>query len=228
MSQDKVEAVERALTILNAFAADKPELTLAELAAATGFYKSTILRLAGSLERFGYLIRREDGTFRLGSSPWRLGSIYRHQFNLGDAIRPELRRLAEATGETASFYVREKDVRVCLFRHNSLQAARHHLDEGAQLPMDAGASAHVLLAFSGTKSGKAKSVQEQGYAVSLGERDPHVAAVAVPVFDIAHRFRGALATSGLITRFDEKKRRAALTELQTSAHRLGKLLPATE
>ena len=212
MSQDKVEAVERALTILNAFAADKPELTLAELAAATGFYKSTILRLAGSLERFGYLIRREDGTFRLGPSLWRLGSIYRQQFNLGDAIRPELRRLVEATGETASFYVREKDVRVCLFRHNSPQAARHHLDEGAQLPMDAGASAHVLLAFSG----------------SLGERDPHVAAVAVPVFDIAHRFRGALAISGLITRFDERKRRAALTELQASAHRLGKLLPATE
>ena len=65
MGQDKVEAVERALTILNAFAADKPELTLAELAVATGFYKSTILRLAGSLERFGYLIRRADGTFRL-------------------------------------------------------------------------------------------------------------------------------------------------------------------
>ncbi len=233
MSQDKVEAVERALTILNAFAADKSELTLAEIALATGFYKSTILRLAGSLERFGYLIRREDGTFRLGPSLWRLGSIYRHGFNLGDVIRPELRRLVEATGETASFYVREKEVRVCLFRHNSPQAARHHLDEGAQLPMDAGASAHVLLAFSDAKSAKPKSakansVQDQGYAVSLGERDPHVAAVAVPVFDTASRFRGALAISGLIARFDEKERRAALTELLASANRLGALLPANE
>jgi DNA-binding IclR family transcriptional regulator len=228
MSQDKVAAVERALTILNAFKADKPQMALAEVASATGFYKSTILRLAGSLERYGYLIRQQDGLFRLGPSLWRLGSIYRHGFNLGDVIRPELGRLVEATGETASFYVREKEARVCLFRHNSPQAARHHLDEGAQLPMDAGASAHVLRAFSDAKGAKTRIVKDQGYAISLGERDPHVAAVAVPVFDIASRFRGALAISGLITRFDEKERRAALVELTASAQRLGAVLPATE
>src|SRR5215813_14372052 len=130
MSQDKVEAVERALSILDAFATERPRLTLAELAAATGFYKSTILRLAGSLERFGYLIREERGAFRLGPALWRLGSIYRTGFHLGEAIRPELRRLVEATGETASFYIREGESRVCLFRHNSPQSARHHLDEG--------------------------------------------------------------------------------------------------
>jgi len=75
MSNDKVEAVERALAILDAFHADKPAMTLGELAAATGFYKSTILRLAGSLERRGYLVREESGAFRLGPAPWRLGSI---------------------------------------------------------------------------------------------------------------------------------------------------------
>ena len=61
MSKDKVEAVERALAVLNAFHADKPAMTLGEIASATGFYKSTILRLAGSLERLGYLIREERG-----------------------------------------------------------------------------------------------------------------------------------------------------------------------
>jgi DNA-binding IclR family transcriptional regulator len=228
MSSDKVEAVERALVILDAFHPDKPAMSLAELAAATGFYKSTILRLAGSLERFGYLRREEGSVFRLGPAPWRLGSIYRAGFNLGDAIRPELSRLAEATGETASFYVREGPSRVCLFRHNSPQAARHHLDEGAALPMTAGASAHVLLAYSDGKAAKAKAVQERGYDISLGERDPQVAAVSVPVFDLAGRFRGALAVSGLIGRFKEKARQAALTELRASAERLRALIPATD
>ena len=138
MSNDRVEAVERALAILDAFRADRPAMTLSEIAAATGFYKSTILRLAGSLERLGYLIREENGVFRLGPAPWRLGSIYRAGFNLGDAIRPQLRRLVEATGETASFYVREGQTRVCLFRHNSPHSARHHLDEGTELPLTAG------------------------------------------------------------------------------------------
>jgi len=229
MSKDKVEAVERALAVLNAFHADQPTMTLGEIASATGFYKSTILRLAGSLERLGYLIRDERGVFRLGPALWRLGSIYRAGFNLGEAIRPELRNLVEATGETASFYIREGQSRVCLFRHNSPQSARHHLDEGAELPLNAGASAHVLLAFSnGAKGPKAKAVQQRGYYISLGERDPQVAAVAVPVFDLAGEFRGALAISGLIGRFKEKARQAALAELSASADRLRTMLPARE
>ena len=228
MSTDKVEAVERALAVLDAFHADRAEMTLGDIAAATGFYKSTILRLAGSLERLGYLNRAESGVFRLGPAVWRLGSIYRAGFDLGEAIRPELRRLVEATGETASFYVREDQSRVCLFRHNSPHAARHHLDEGSELPLTAGASAHVLVAFSDGKGAKAKAVRERGYDISLGERDPQVAAVAVPVFDLAGKFRGALAVSGLIGRLTEKARRAAVMELSQAADRLRKIIPASD
>ncbi len=228
MSNDKVEAVERALAVLNAFGADRPRMTLGELAAATGFYKSTILRLAASLERFGYLIREDNGVFRLGPTLWRLGSIYRAGFNLGGVIRPELHRLVEATGETASFYIRQSELRVCLFRHNSPHAARHHLDEGAELPLNAGASAHVLIAYTDGKGSKARTVQQRGYCVSLGERDPQVAAVAVPVFDLAGQFRGALAVSGLTGRFREQERRAALAQLSASADRLRSTLPASD
>jgi DNA-binding IclR family transcriptional regulator len=228
MSNDRVEAVERALAVLNAFHADRPAMTLGEIASATGFYKSTILRLAGSLERLGYLVRDDGGVFRLGPALWRLGSIYRAGFDLGDAVRPELRRLVEETGETASFYVRRGQIRVCLFRHNSPQAARHHLDEGAELPLTAGASAHVLVACSDGKGAKAKAVKARGYAVSLGECDPQVAAVAVPVFDLAGAFRGALAVSGLIGRFQEKQRRFALAQLSAAAERLRTILPASE
>jgi DNA-binding IclR family transcriptional regulator len=248
MSNDKVEAVERALTVLNSFQADKPVMTLGEIAAATGFYKSTILRLTASLERLGYVVRDESGVFRLGPALVRLGSIYRAGFNLGEAIRPELRRLVTATGETASFYIREGQSRVCLFRHNSPHSARHHLDEGAALPMTAGASAHVLLAFSDadtanaktatSKTAKAKSakdfsakelaVQQRGHYISLGERDPHVASVAVPVFDLAGQFRGALAVSGLVGRFQDRARQVALAELAESADRLRTRLPASE
>jgi DNA-binding IclR family transcriptional regulator len=232
MPRKGVDAVERALSILGAFTADDTELTLAQLAVRTGLYKSTILRLAVSLERFGFLVRGEQAMYRLGPALWRLGSIYRNNLDLGAAIRPELRRLVETTGETASFYVRDKDARICLFRHNSLHAARHHLDEGTHLSMTTGASAHVLLAFDspkGSKLGtKTRAVRDLGYAISLGERDPDVAAVAVPLFDGATHFRGALSISGLINRFGEKQRQAALKELAVSAKRLAAVLPASE
>jgi DNA-binding IclR family transcriptional regulator len=220
MQVDKVEAVERALSILGAFRAEQPRMTLAELAASTGLYKSTILRLAGSLERFGYLLRGADGRYRIGPAPARLGAIYRTAFDLGDVIRPELRRLVEATGETASFYVRDGDKRVCLYRHNSPQAARHHLDEGVQLPMNAGASAHVLKAFGEKSEPRYAELRKRGYYASLGERDPHVAALAVPVFDAAGSLRGALALSGPLSRFDDTARKKALPLMQGAARRL--------
>src|SRR5260370_6603749 len=92
MSKDKVEAVERALAVLNAFHADKPTMTLGEIASATGFYKSTILRLAGSLERLGYLIREERGAFPLGPARRRLGFIFPAGVHLRRTIRPPPRR----------------------------------------------------------------------------------------------------------------------------------------
>src|SRR5260221_6612440 len=94
MSKDKVEAVERALAVLNAFHADKPAMTLGEIASATGFYKSTILRLAGSLERLGYLIRDQRGVFRLWPAALRFGLIYRAVVHLRQAVQTALRRLA--------------------------------------------------------------------------------------------------------------------------------------
>ena len=74
MGQDRVESVERALSILDVFRQGRKTMTLAELAQATGLYKSTILRIAGSLERFGYLRRSEDGTYRRGPAGGRRGT----------------------------------------------------------------------------------------------------------------------------------------------------------
>ena len=224
-------------------------MTLAEIASATGFYKSTILRLAGSLERLGYLIRDESGIFRLGPAVARLGSIYRAGFNLDEAIRPELRRLVTATGETASFYIREGELRVCLFRYNSPHSARHHLDEGTALPMTAGASAHVLAAFTDAKR-TAKSANAKAMSAKITEcprsrmprvQTPSPCRSAVTMFRSAnatprwHRlpsgFRsrrqlpGRTGDIGADGRFQEKARKVALAELTKSSERLRTRIP---
>jgi DNA-binding IclR family transcriptional regulator len=65
VKEQRVESVERALTLLEAFGGGGESLSLNDLATATGFYRSTILRLAASLQRMGYLHRDADGRFRL-------------------------------------------------------------------------------------------------------------------------------------------------------------------
>jgi len=223
--ENRVEAVERALSILAAFQEEEENLSLDALARKTGLYKSTILRLAGSLERFGYLTRERDGRFHLGPSLWRLGSLYRRGFYLGEHVRPQLRRLTEITRETASYYIRDGNERVCLYRLNSPQAVRHHLDEGTRLPLDRGATGKVLLAFSGAGGTDFERIRAAGFYISLGERDPDIGAAAVPVFDRAGRLRGALAVSALITRFSEAARMKAVAALLESAAALRAAIP---
>jgi DNA-binding IclR family transcriptional regulator len=220
-----VEAVERALSLLEVFSDGAPRLTLAELAARSGLYPSTALRLAASLDRFGYLHRDTDGRFRLGPTPLRLGVLYRNAFDLAAQVRPALARLVERCGETAAFYVREGERRICLYRLNAPRLIRPHLEEGAALPIDRGASAHVLMAFDGAEGARFDAIRAGAAAVSLGERDPEVAAVAAPVFGRDGRCLGALNITGPRTRFDDAActRHAAviLEEARALSRRLG-------
>jgi DNA-binding IclR family transcriptional regulator len=60
MTKTGVDAVARALAILKTFGPERRELTLTELATATDLYKSTVLRLAATLEEGGFLTRGDD------------------------------------------------------------------------------------------------------------------------------------------------------------------------
>lgn len=224
MTEHKVAAVDRALTILDCFDGEQDCLALRDIAERTGLYKSTILRLVGSLEHFGYLSRRDDGLYMLGPTLWRLGSLYRRRFDFADHVRPVLSILAAETAETASFYIRDGERRVCLFRQNGPQTIRHHLDEGVHLSLDYGAAGHVIRAYTELDNEAFDAVREAGHAVSLGERDPDTASVAAPVFGAAGRFMGALTVSGLRKRLDEAARAKALDTTKRHAASLGPTL----
>jgi DNA-binding IclR family transcriptional regulator len=156
--------------------------------------------------------------------------MYRRAFLSAETIAPALLRLREATGETASFYVRDGDKRVCLYRVNSERPLRHHLDEGARLPLDRGAAGRLLLAYEGGVGARERAgagggadgeeIRAQGHAISLGERDPEIAAVAVPVFAAGGDILGALTISGLVTRFDAAMVTRCLAALKAEARRL--------
>lgn len=228
MGKTGVDAVGRALAILKAFGAERTAMTLTEIADATDLYKSTVLRLAASLEPDGFLVRGPDRLFRPGPELWRLGALYQRGLDLGEVIRPALRRLVEATGETASFYVADGDERICLYRVNSPRSVRHHLEEGQRLPIDRGAAGRVLTAYRESSDPAGKKIRDRGFYVSIGERDPEVAAAAVPLVDVHGKLRGALSLSAIRTRFDADARKTAVNALKSEAKALVGLLPASE
>ncbi|WP_250516320.1 IclR family transcriptional regulator [Caballeronia sp. INDeC2] len=198
----RIEAVERALALLQCFRQPGEILTLAVLAQRSGFYKSTILRMAASLVYMGFLQRDPRGRYLLGPELRRLGALSPAQVNLEDLVRPELHKLSSFTRETASFYVRDGKDRICLYRVNSSRSARHHLDEGSRHPLKSGAAGKVLWAFDPSATDEASAtIRTRGWVVSKGERDPDLAAIAVPLLNEGGELLGALTVSGLLTRF---------------------------
>lgn len=200
---DGVAAVDRALAVLQAFTAETPVMALAELAACTGLYKSTILRLATSLLSGGFLERLADGRYRIGAAPFRLGEIFRQGTTPDTVILPIMHELSKESGESVVFYVPAgKAMRTCLYRVESLRhAVRYHVREGDMLPMDTGTPGRVLSAFLGQKGEPFETIRHIGLYAASGERDPNIAGIAAPVFGTGAQLIGALALVGPSSRF---------------------------
>ena len=220
MTQNRTESVERAMSILSAFTTEKPTMTLAEVAEETGLHKSTILRLTNSMAIFGFIQRDEAGRFSVGPSVWRLGLIFRRDFARREHVAPSLKILSEATGETASFYVRNGNERICLYRENSPNLLRFHVEEGMRLRLTTGASGLVLRHFSGEDVGDLSRFNDNGTVVSVGETNPNISSIAAPVFNSERELVGALTVSGLATRFDAAARADAIPLLESLARSL--------
>lgn len=191
-----VAAVDRAIAILRAVGAAEGPATLAALAAATGFHKSTILRLAASLEAGGMLMRDPDGRFRLGPALLDLGTRFQDGAAPAELLMPAMRALALLSGESVAFYVPAGPARVCLHRVESPQALRYTVHVGAVLPLDRGSGGRVLAAHLGAGDALHAAVRARGFHHSDGERDPQVAGVSVPVLRAGGGIAGALTIAG--------------------------------
>lgn len=201
-----VAALERALHILDAFSENNDGLSLNELAQRTGLYKSTILRLCNSLQRFGYLHRLEGGVFLLGSMTYRLGQSYERSFNLASFAMPVMQRLTQETKLGSSLWIRESGFRVCLCRVD-FQVGRRHpsIRIGERWPLEAGgASSNVLRAFSAEQGSEFEAIRRTSVAVSVGEFVHELAAISCPIFLAAGNFGGALSIGGYRSGFTQK------------------------
>lgn len=201
-SENGVAAVDRAVAILQAMSSEAAPMALADLARATGLYKSTVLRLLASLEKASLIAKRVDGSYVLGPYAYQLGRAYEATHHLVEVLRPILAELVEQGTESASFHVYDSSqTRLCLLRINSHHSTLDRIDVGDLLPLNRGAAGKLITAFRGT--GLLPSLSNVS-AVSLGERDPSCAAVAVAVFGPGNEIVGAISLSGPRERFTDK------------------------
>jgi DNA-binding IclR family transcriptional regulator len=222
-NRNGVAAVDRALAIAAAVEAAAGPVTLAELARATGLYKSTLLRLLASLERYALVVRRADQRYALGHFALRLGQAFEATYHLKECVLPVLEWLIEQGTESPSFHVwHDDDMRLCVYRIDSKHSTLDRVRAGDLLPIRRGAPGKVLRAF---KNGYAQARGAELVYPSYGERDPACAAVSCPVFGPGGELVGALSLSGPLERFSviavNKMSRPLLTAAKKATHALG-------
>ncbi|MER6186116.1 IclR family transcriptional regulator [Streptomyces sp. NPDC001652] len=229
-----VRSVRRALDILGLLTEDQPTVTLREIVDATGLAKTTVVRLVQTLEQCGLLWDTPAG-YTAGPGLWRWAHLAHTSWELPRETRKLMRELAEEQQETVNLFMLRGLSRVCVAQQESPQPLRHVVRVGDELPLWAGASSKILLrtapeallhriaVSSPHGEGHARQLRvwadlaaERGFAVSRGERDEGLTAVAVPVVGRSGAVVASLSLSGPSHRFPEsviERFATALTEV---------------
>jgi DNA-binding IclR family transcriptional regulator len=218
-----VRSIQRALDILSLLTEERPLIAVRDIVAATGLAKTTVIRIVQTLEQSGLLWATNSG-YMAGPGLWRWAHLARRGWELPPETQRLMRELAARERETVNMYVARDIVRVCIAQQESPQPLRHVVHVGDELPMWAGASAKVLLrdASAGLLERVARSspygeghvrrIREwideaavRGYAVSHGEREAGLSAVAVPILGRSGTVVAALTLSGPTVRFTDER-----------------------
>jgi DNA-binding IclR family transcriptional regulator len=213
---ESYNAIQKCLQILSMFSLDKSQFSIKEICDQLNFNVSTTYRILGTLEDYGYVSRLKNKEYVVGTQALYLSAIYTQSNHL-EQIRPIVDRIRDISGETASFFVEEDNMRICLYRAHSRDEIRHNIEQGSRLELNRGGAGRIILAYGkriNDKKGFYKDIRDKGYYLSINEHNAALFALAVPVISNSDKFVGAIVVSGPISRFDDGKKETHLNLLK--------------
>jgi IclR family acetate operon transcriptional repressor len=201
-------SVERTVDLLECLAMDGPELSLAELARATGLPKSTAHRIAETLVRRGLVARGErTQRYRVGMLAATLGD--RALVGLGlDAVVPQLYAVAARVGLTVTVALGPPDALVAVI------VAEPPRDKGSGARDAPHARTRNQVRDLALRLAASMATHQRGPA---RERVDGAAAVAVAVRDSHRGALGAVAAHGRAEQLDDDRVVHVLPVLQQIA-----------
>lgn len=223
-----MKVVDRAVTILFAFARHRSPVTVEALAADVGLPVSTVYRFVKTFQRQGLVdADGRSGYYRLGGRVLELSWQVQDGLSLRGIALPLMEELSALTGETTILTIVSGGVGVCVERIGSPSPVAFHLEIGRSLPLHAGAATKVLLAYlpdrvrervlqgrlerytRGTVTDPARlrrqcaEIRRRGYAFTDQEVDVGVRAVAAPIFGVSGGVVASLCVGGPAERFPD-------------------------
>jgi len=231
-----IRAVERALSIFEAFTPQHTSLSLIEIGTRTKLSKATTFRLVSCLEKTGYLVRLENQRYCLSLKLVGLAGIVRSTLSIRDVARPIMADLVGLTGETITLNTVTGSERLCIEVLDTPAPLMTIVQQGERAPLIYGATGKILLSYldrarieqlSAAMSAAEREAlfrqlerfRQQGYALTRGERVVGVTAISVPIHDAEQPCHYCLSVTGPSVRIDPN--RAKLVEAMLAAgHKL--------
>jgi DNA-binding IclR family transcriptional regulator len=144
------QSVTRVIQILEVLCASPRPLSLADLSRTLDTPKSSLAALLRGLAETSFVVAA-DGVYRLGPGAFGLGSALleaRRRVQSSDLIRDGMRRLAERSGETVLFAVRDRDAGMMTYVDviESRNTVRFSVAVGDRRPLYSTAGGRALLA----------------------------------------------------------------------------------
>ncbi len=140
-----VTSLARGLSVITAFDAERPELTLSEVAVATGLSRATARRLLFTLAELGF-VRTDGKRFTLTPHVLRLGTAYLSGLGLPALAQPHLEQLSAELAESTSAAVLDGGEIVYVARVATRRIMNVGITVGTRFPAFATSMGRVLLA----------------------------------------------------------------------------------
>lgn len=217
--RDYVAALARGLAVIQAFTDSEPEMTLSEVAQATGMSPATARRALLTLQSLGY-IGANGRRFLLLPKVLSLGAAFLSSMNLRDIVQPFLQEVAERFRDSVSLAILDGDSVVYLAHVPSSRRIAFRASVGYRLPVHCTSLGRLLLAHAPKRQQNAVLAKapfqkytpmtlseaddlraalakalEQGYAAQDSQLEIGVLSIAVPVRDPQQRVIAAINCS---------------------------------
>jgi IclR family pca regulon transcriptional regulator len=224
-----VQSLERGLAVIQAFGPDNPDMTISEVAEATGTSRATARRFLLTLERLGH-VHSDGRRFSLTPQVLTLGYAYLSSLDWWQTAQPHMEDIVHTLKESCSAAVLDGDEVIYVARVSATRIMSINLSIGTRLPAYPTSLGRVLLshqppealdeclarirpeAFTNkTKTAPAdireavETARLRGYSLIDQELETGLRSIAVPIYYRTGRILAALnvGTHAARTTLDE-------------------------
>lgn len=227
-AQNTIKSLDRAMAVFE-YLSDSQGMPLTMLADETEQSPATVYRILVTLEGRGLVeFDHEEQLWYIGPRAFVIGARFLRRTSLVDRARPIMRRLMEATGETANLGIEKEGKVLFLSQVETHASIRAFFPPGTLSPMHASGIGKALLAHMHSDqldrflaatdlqaftehsiTGRAelldnlRVIRERGYSVDNEEKNDGMRCIAAPVFDTNQEAVAGISVSGPTSRVSQ-------------------------